>query len=136
MCSGSCAPRPAEAGETGRGAGASPRATQRSETGRYPHKDTVQLLAEPLQLAMPDTWPGACRLADLYAHQLGRTGLRIRAYSAQGEWFESFSTGLFVTVRYSQHGIGSGWTAGGLMSGSGSSPVTPGRAHPVRRRAP
>src|SRR5580704_16922159 len=82
MCSGSCAPRPAEAGETGRGAGASPRATQRSETGRYPHKDTVQLLAEPLQLAMPDTWPGACRLADLYAHQLGRTGLRIRAYSA------------------------------------------------------
>jgi hypothetical protein len=29
--------------------GLSPRATQRSEPGRYPHKDTVQLLAEPLQ---------------------------------------------------------------------------------------
>src|ERR1700747_2754258 len=43
-------------------------------------------------------------------------------------WFESFSTGPFVTVRYSQHGTGSGWTAGGLMSSSGSSPVTPGRS--------
>jgi hypothetical protein len=34
---------------------------------------------------------------------------------------------LCVTVRYSQHGTGSGWTAGGLMGTRGSSPVTPGR---------
>ena len=45
-------------------------------------------------------------------------------------WFELLSTGLFVTVRYSQHGTGSGWTPGGLMSSSGSSPVTPGAGPP------
>jgi hypothetical protein len=44
------------------------------------------------------------------------------------------SAGLFVTVCYCQHGTGSGWTAGGLMGSRGSSPVTPGQAHPVRRR--
>jgi hypothetical protein len=46
------------------------------------------------------------------------------------------SAGLFVTVCYSQHGTGSGWTAGGLMGSRGSSPVTPGQSHPVRRRVP
>jgi hypothetical protein len=51
-------------------------------------------------------------------------------------WFESFSTGLFVTVRYSQHGTGSGGALAGLMGSRGSSPVTPGQAHLVRGRVP
>ena len=59
-------------------------------------------------------------------------GIHTRRYA----WFESFSTGLFVTVRYSQHGTGSGWTAGGLMGSRGSSPAAPGQAHPGRRRVP
>lgn len=65
-------------------------------------------------------------------NQLTHQPAPIRRYA----WFELLRTGLFVTVRYSQHGTGSGWTAGGLMSSSGSSPVPPGQAHPVRRLAP
>ena len=47
----------------------------------------------------------ACRLADLYAHQLGRTGLRIRAYSALGTSAAFLATevvSLCVTDRTAQ----------------------------------
>jgi hypothetical protein len=52
-----------------------------------------------------------------------------RVQTRRYAWFELLSIGLFVTVRYSRHGTGSGWTAGGLISSRGSSPVTP-RAGP------
>jgi len=57
------------------------------------------------------------------AEAMRPSGIPIRRYA----WFELLRTGLFVTVRYSQRDTGSGWTAGGLMSSSGSSPVPPGR---------
>ena len=56
-----------------------------------------------------------------------RTLHRQPAHTRRYAWFEAFNAGLFVTVRFSQHGTGSGWTAGGLMGSRGSSPVTPGR---------
>ena len=42
------------------------------------------------------------------------------AHTRRYAWFEAFSAGLFVTVRFSQHGTGSGWTAGWLMGSRGS----------------